>query len=214
MKSSSEQEKILEDHLYTHIHGRWYDLTDWASSHPGGLVSLSLAAGRDGTILFEQSHPLTDRRWLASIMSEHEVSLGLSRLLHERYPSVALEASNFSFEFAADTLFCSERVASTVQDAFEAEVKGIARDYFLSEARRRGVSLREAMKATPQRWFVVALLGVLFFGFGVVPLLKGWFPACFIAPTLGWICSYLYCCLLSPFFVHAYVHWISAHLAY
>ncbi len=61
------------------------------------------------------------------------------------------------------------------------------RSYLESESRRRGVSLREAGKAPPSRLFELALLLVLFVTAGVVPLLRGWWPAIVVAPTLAWV---------------------------
>jgi hypothetical protein len=72
-------------------------------------------------------------------------------------------------------------------DAFEAEVKGIARAYFEGEARRRGVSLREATKAPPARWAQLAVCAAAFVAFGVLPLVSGWWPALLVCPSLGWV---------------------------
>ena len=50
--------------LVTRIHGKFYDLTEFASRHPGGPNALELVRDRDGTALFESYHPLTrDKAW-------------------------------------------------------------------------------------------------------------------------------------------------------
>ena len=41
---------------YTRIRGVVYDVTDFASRHPGGAQLLSLCVGRDATILVESHH--------------------------------------------------------------------------------------------------------------------------------------------------------------
>mmetsp|Transcript_15328 Transcript_15328/g.18474 ORF Transcript_15328/g.18474 Transcript_15328/m.18474 type:complete len:469 (+) Transcript_15328:212-1618(+) len=47
-----------EDSLWVAIRGKVYDLTSYQHRHPGGSKLLRLAAGRDGTHLFEAYHPL------------------------------------------------------------------------------------------------------------------------------------------------------------
>jgi fatty acid desaturase len=74
-----------------------------------------------------------------------------------------------------------------VVDAFEGDVKALALAYFEGEAARRGVSLRDAMKAPPVRWAQVGALTLLFVLGGVVPLVRGWWPALLITPTIAWI---------------------------
>lgn len=72
-------------------------------------------------------------------------------------------------------------------DAFEAQVKRAAMQYFRSEASKRGVSLRQATKAPAYRWAQLLGLALAFIFAGIVPLYSGWWPAVFIAPTLGWL---------------------------
>lgn len=43
------------------IHGKRYDLTDFAAVHPGGAVAINMARGRDCTELFESYHALSDK---------------------------------------------------------------------------------------------------------------------------------------------------------
>jgi len=46
-----------QTHLFTRIHGTWYDLATF--KHPGGPISLSLIKDRDGTALFKSHHLLS-----------------------------------------------------------------------------------------------------------------------------------------------------------
>jgi hypothetical protein len=214
----------LDTPVYTHIHGAWYDLTRWGLSHPGGPIALSLAHGRDGTVLFEQSHPFTSREYMLSLMAGFRVSPQLSAELHARYPKVAGEASCFTFSQGLSapsgegggvrgssstkrrprqaspppTAHSSSASTSTstsstgvsqgpTLDAFEADVKGVVRGYFEEEAGRRGVSLREATKAPPERWLSVVALGVGFLALGALPLVRGEWWALATAPTLCWV---------------------------
>lgn len=219
--------------VYTHIHGEWYDLTRWGPSHPGGPIALALAHGRDGTVLFEQNHPLTSREYMLSLMAGFRVSPQLSAELHARYPKVAGEASCFTFSQgltapggeggvrATTTTTTTKRrprqtppsptahstgnnhslsmssnssssshsgsPSLTLVDAFESDVKGVVREYFQGEAARRGVSLREATKAPPERWLSVVLLGAGFLGLGAFPLVRGEWWALATAPVLCWL---------------------------
>jgi len=43
---------------YTAIHGRVYDISSFASVHPGGSSLILLASGRDATVLYETYHPV------------------------------------------------------------------------------------------------------------------------------------------------------------
>jgi delta11-fatty-acid desaturase len=180
---------------FTFIHGSWYDLSQF--SHPGGPVALSLAHGRDATVLFEQSHVFTDRSRLSALLGPLRVGPELSAALHARFPRVAGEAACYNFDAAAATLRvargCDAEGAAAAAgapapptDAFEADVLFAARRYFAAEAARRGVSMRAATKAPPARWaHFFALLAL--FVLSVPPLVRGWWPALVITPTLCWV---------------------------
>lgn len=58
--------------VYTKIHDKYYDLSGFA--HPGGMVAISLAQGRDATELFEMHHQFSDRSIIESFMRKYEVS--------------------------------------------------------------------------------------------------------------------------------------------
>jgi hypothetical protein len=55
----------------TRVHGRWVLLDSFMAQHPGGPVALSLAAGRDATVLFESYHPLSSREKMAAVLDKH-----------------------------------------------------------------------------------------------------------------------------------------------
>ena len=177
---------------YTYIHGHWHDLTHFC--HPGGPVALSLAYGRDATVLFEQSHVFTSRERLAALLAPLRAPPALSAALHARFPLVAQEAACFDFDAAAATLADSSgrsggRSGSAPPpraDAFEADVKALAQRHFAAEAARRGVSLRAATKAPPLRWAHFFVLLAAFLA-SVPPLLRGWWPALLLTPTLCWV---------------------------
>jgi fatty acid desaturase len=65
-------------------------------------------------------------------------------------------------------------------------LKALARRHFAAEAARRGVSVRAATKAPLLRWAHFFALLVVFL-ISVPPLLRGWWPALLVTPTLCWI---------------------------
>jgi len=70
MESSIKQE--VHPDLWV-IHGKSYDLTDFASRHPGGEYILMLGKGRDCTELFESVHALSGLEKPRSILANYEV---------------------------------------------------------------------------------------------------------------------------------------------
>lgn len=182
--------------LITHIHGAWYDLTPWRSLHPGGPFALDLAAGRDGTVLYEQSHPFSSKAMLLALLEPLRVAPELAPALYARYPHVVAEAACFSFSSAPATgkasggsssSGSSTAVGASHDDAFEVEVKRLAHDYFQKEAMRRGVSVRAATKAPPERWAGCLALGLAFVFLGALPLVRGEWLALLLAPVLLWL---------------------------
>ena len=55
----------------TKIHDKYYDLTDF--KHPGGVIAVAMAYGRDATELFESMHQFADRAKLQVILAKYEV---------------------------------------------------------------------------------------------------------------------------------------------
>ena len=185
------------------LHGRWVDVSRFA--HPGGPAALGLGFGRDATALFESSHPFTARGHLAAQVAALEVRDPASvAYLDAKYARELANSGNvggpYDFDFSPAAVSLRRSGASAadssrpsgseggdlVVDPFEADVKAAALAYFRGEAARRGVSLRTAMKATPARVAEVAVLGVAF-ACSAVALVRGSWPALFLAPTLCWL---------------------------
>ncbi|KAL3684049.1 hypothetical protein R1sor_002071 [Riccia sorocarpa] len=133
-----------KERLITKIHDKWYDLTDFEKVHPGGPVSLGLAAGRDATVMFESHHPFTHRRILDAILEKYELDETLSRDLKTLEEQHGIDEHRFNWK-------------SDFGDALKFHVK----EYFQAEAKRRNVSLAAATKAPPERWYEIALLGAI-----------------------------------------------------
>jgi hypothetical protein len=182
----------LERAAATRVHGRWVLLDDFMALHPGGPVALSLAAGRDATVLFESYHPLASRQTMAAFLDKYAAAPDEAAYLEQRYArEMQSGSSDFDFRHAAGALEAARAgrgaaPAPRGADAFEAEVKDIARRYFDAEARRRGVSLRQAQKATPRRWLEITALGAAF-AVSAAALVAGWWPALLLCPVLCWL---------------------------
>lgn len=177
--SPSQRDASLVSGQYTHIHGVWYDLSSFASFHPGGPTALGLAAGRDATALFESHHTLTRAKALRVLSSLPRASPRLAAALYAHFPSVGKEAAAFDFSAAA----------GAATDAFEADVKGILQRYLKGEAARRGCSLVAAAKAPLERWLHIIVLTLAFVFLGAVPLVAGHGWALLTAPILAWVLS-------------------------
>ena len=186
------------------IHGAWYDVSKF--EHPGGPVAIALGYGRDATALFESSHPFVSRGRLSSLLRKYEVSQEVqakleSAFLADNQSSAAGETFEFDFAPAVASLNdarAPREGSSTLEkmqagggppiDPFEVEVKAIARHYFEMEATRRGVSLCAATKATPARYAAIFTLGAAFLA-SILLLVRGWWLAVVLTPTLLWLFS-------------------------
>ncbi|KAJ1630317.1 hypothetical protein T492DRAFT_871973 [Pavlovales sp. CCMP2436] len=112
------------------VHGELYDLKPFEQSHPGGQAMLRLAYGRDATELFESVHALADRAYLTRALQRYRVDR--ADVHPSDVPSVS-DAPSFAWAKLSP---------------FAAELRAEVRTHFEREASRRGVSLREASKAT------------------------------------------------------------------
>jgi hypothetical protein len=184
------------------IEGRWYDVSRF--EHPGGPVALSLGIDRDATVLFRSSHPFTSRAYLRGLLERLELPEEQQAYLDGRHARLLAAEPPFVFDggdtealgdctpvhtLGADAASRGSRgtgAPPAAVDAFEREVKAIAREYFTKEAARRGVSLREATKAPPRRWAEVAGLTLLF-ALSAAALVRGSWLALAVAPTLAWV---------------------------
>lgn len=131
--------------LLTKIHDKWYDLTEFERRHPGGPVALGLARGRDATVMFESHHPFTNRQVLDAILAKYEIDASESKHLETLEQRHGIPEHNFDWP-----------------SAFGEAVKFQVKEYFQGEAKRRGLSLQEATKATPARWTEILILGAIF----------------------------------------------------
>jgi hypothetical protein len=126
---------------YTKIHGKYYDLTKFADSHPGGEIALQHAYGRDATVLFESHHPFSQGNKTRAVLAKFEIAA--------LPPGAKLMNGEDTIpEFNYDTPFATE---------LKAEVTS----YFESEAKRRGVSVIEATKAPINRYITVGAIVAL-----------------------------------------------------
>ncbi|ORZ40904.1 hypothetical protein BCR44DRAFT_1457413 [Catenaria anguillulae PL171] len=164
------------DTLYTRIHGKWYDLRDFRSRHPGGPFALSMVAGRDGTVLFESYHPFSPVAKMQAFLRKYEVAADIGRRLRtieEDTPGMP----------RVDNLFDWPEGGSE----FANELKGALREYFEQEATRRGVTFREATKGTPKRHAELLLVATAFVGTVYLMAVRTWWPAMFLCPLTAWV---------------------------
>ena len=151
--------------LHTRIRGIWYDLA--AFNHPGGPIALHLCEGRDGTALFESHHYLIPSKRLYAILNKYKVrkaerSLSLPFLALTNHKLALLFFSQVDDELqkTIKTIDARDDGAHYVwenyeNDVFTMDVKKMVVDHFTPIAKARGISLRQATKATPQRWLMI-----------------------------------------------------------
>ena len=163
--------KKSEYRLICKVHDVVYDLTEF--KHPGGPISIGLAAGRDATGLFELHHPFTSRVRLQGILNKYKMQNqeeGKTLLLkNEDVPSV--------FEW---------KDLSKEESGFAKELLTEVGAYFQNIADKNGVSLLEATKATPRRWCEMMFF---FFSFvAMIPLyVSGYWFTIFLLPVFAWL---------------------------
>ena len=181
VSAASPQPRAEFDDHCTQVHGVWYDLSEF--SHPGGPVALSLAFNRDATALFEAHHMLTSRQKLRAILKKYEIPPDSKR-------AKALEAGKVDEGAASPYLWPRADVTGRSDpgepDRFEEELKEMAQAHFSAEAKRRGISMFQATKATPKRWLEIALVAAGFMA-TTAPLVRGEWWALFLSPVMAWI---------------------------
>lgn len=139
------------------IHGKWYDMSGF--DHPGGPIMLKLGEGRDASAMFEAHHPFTNRVYLERLLAKHQVDPAKTEdcVLFDKkdqdpffdWPQADLKNSD---DFAS--------VAPVTEFAHEMTVR--VRGYLEKEAKRRGVPLLEASKATPMRWLSIVVMAAIY----------------------------------------------------
>lgn len=142
---------------------------------------MKLGEGRDATALFEAHHAFTNRVYLEKLLLKYEVDP--SKVECQLYDERDNEQYFDWPEFESKGDGVAEMAPVT---PFAHELRTKVRAYFEGEAKRRGVPLLEAMKATPERWLEIAgLVAVLC---SLLPaFLRGELWACFAAPIAYWI---------------------------
>ena len=158
-----------EAHLYTRIRGVWYDLANFA--HPGGPVALNLAKGRDSTALFESHHYLIPHKQLMGVLSKYKASDELQKTL------ATFDKRDDGAHYVWDKY---------EEDPFVKEIKNMVVDHFTPIAKARGVTLREASKATPQRWTMILTMMAAFFA-TLPAYTRGEWWTLFVTPQLAWV---------------------------
>ena len=153
----------------TSVHGITYDLTNF--KHPGGPVSLGLARDRDATALFEAHHPFTSESKMKAIMKKYVAKNQEIQFLSTR-------------EANEDSVFDWENESKEAQ--FSREVVAEVKEYFQKEAKRKGISLLEATKATKRRWTEMILFSSVFLC--TVPFyVSGYWFSLFVLPLFAWL---------------------------
>ncbi|RKP19290.1 hypothetical protein ROZALSC1DRAFT_29094 [Rozella allomycis CSF55] len=167
--------------ILTRIHGKWYDLTEFASKHPGGSTALRLAAGRDATVMFQSQHVFSSNTYMKSVLEKYRIK--------DKHLCQSLKTLE---EIDSERLGHEHGLVDNVYDwpeggsEFTKEVVGRVKEYFIGEAKRRGISLRESIKATPRRYiemvgtFAMFLLSLYWF-------FQGYFITLLVTPAFAWI---------------------------
>ena len=163
-----------DDRLVTRIHGAYYDLTSF--HHPGGPIAVSLIHRRDGTALFESHHPFVSRGMLNKILSKYEISK--KAYLDGCTPLDPRDTSFYNWE-------------GIDEDSFTRELREHVNEYFSGIAKRKGITLNQAAKATPARWALIISLMVCFFG-TLPSFVNGDWVFFFISPILAWVTAVNY----------------------
>jgi len=163
-----------DDRLVTRIHGAYYDLSSF--HHPGGPIAVSLIHRRDGTALFESHHPFVSRGMLTKILSKYEISK--KAYLDGCTPLDPRDTGYYDWE-------------GIDEDAFAQELRGHVNDYFRGIAKRKGITLNQAAKATPARWALIISLMACFFG-TLPSFINGNWLFLFMSPVLAWVTAVNY----------------------
>ncbi|GMI48090.1 hypothetical protein TrCOL_g884 [Triparma columacea] len=158
-----------DGHLYTRIRGQWYDLAKF--QHPGGPVALNLAKGRDGTALFESHHYLMSHKALYGVLNKYKVDAEVAKTIK------TIDPRDDGAHYVWDKY---------EEDPFTVDIKKMIVDHFKPIAKARGITLREATKATPQRWLMILSLMAAFFA--TIPyFVAGRWWTLIATPQLAWV---------------------------
>ena len=157
-----------QPHLYTRIHGTWYDMATF--KHPGGPISLSLVQDRDGTALFK-SHHLLSTLDIQKVLKKYEVPKETAREL------TTLDANDDGGHYVW---------TGFDNDVFVKDIKQLLHSYFGPMAKQNNCTLYQAAKATPKRWTLICVLALALIG--CLPFYQnGHYWTLFIMPILAWL---------------------------
>lgn len=157
------------EHVYARIRGVWYDFAQF--DHPGGPIALNLAKDRDATALFESHHLLVPNDKLLSILSKFKVDDETAKNIQTLDPRD--DGAHYVW-------------GGFENDDFVRDAKQLLLSYFLPIAKRRGITLYQATKATPERWLIIFALFTLF-ALSLAPYIAGQYWTLLVTPQLAWI---------------------------
>jgi len=157
------------EHVYARIRGVWYDFAEF--DHPGGPIALNLTKDRDATALFESHHLLVPHHKLTSTLAKYRVDDEISKHISTLDPRD--DGAHYIWE-------------GFENDEFVRDAKKLLVSYFLPIAKRRGITLYQATKATPERWMWLALLTTLFVS-SLIPFVAGEYWTLLVTPQLAWV---------------------------
>jgi hypothetical protein len=135
-----------QTHLFTRIHGTWYDLATF--QHPGGPISLSLIKDRDGTVLFK-SHHLLSTLDIHKTLKKYKVPKEIARNL----TTLDTEDDGGPYVWTGFD-----------NDDFVKDMKELLHSYFGPMAKLNNCTLYQAAKATPKRWSLICILALALIG--------------------------------------------------
>jgi len=161
------------------VHGRWIDTKGW--NHPGGSFALSYGLGRDATTLFEMHHPFFARDKLKGILKKLEIS-DPKRIIQLEDACAAEDADGaevFDWPGGLDKM-----------SAYRTDLVKEVGNYFEAEAKRKGITVREAIKATYGWWIervVYLVLAVAIYVFWTLP--TGSYLSVFALVPFAWLAT-------------------------
>lgn len=156
------------DHLFTKIHGVWYDLAKY--NHPGGQLAINLTDGRDSTVLFE-SHHLISKKNIKKVLEKYKVDEKTASALTTLDPKD--DGAHYQWKDYGNNEF--------VQD-----LKSMLHSYFAPIAKQNNCTEFAAAKATYGRWSFLAILTTVFIA--TIPhYIQGYYWTLFATPFLSWV---------------------------
>ncbi len=121
------------------IHNKYYDVTNF--DHPGGRIAIMAANRRDATALFESHHPFSDKSMMETTLKKYEMCDEREKCDKYLLPNETENENYNLFDWK-----------ETLQSEFVIELRDKVKNHFQQLATQQGISIREATKATPQKW--------------------------------------------------------------